>query len=78
MPNPNPVQSQLLKQRRFQRAVVQESCVPTDVALAGRAISVKLPAEVDQAIRSLGKQKAAWLREVICSAALQDGLIEKL
>lgn len=78
MPNPNPVQSELLKQRRFQRTVVQESCVPIDVTLASSAISVKLPAEVDHAIRGLGKQKAAWLREVICLAALQDGLVDRL
>ncbi len=78
MANPNPTQSALLKQRRFQRAVVQESCVPEDATLAGKAISVKLPAEVDQAIRGLGKQKAAWLREVICVAALQEGFVDKL
>lgn len=78
MANPNPVQSDLLKQKRFQRVVVHQSCVPTDVALAGRAISVKLPVEVDQVIRDLGKQKAAWLREVICQAALKEGLVEEL
>ena len=78
MPNPNPVQSKLLKQKRFQQAIVHHSCVPADAALADRAISVKLPAEVDRVIRELGKQKAAWLREVICQAALQEGLVDKL
>lgn len=78
MANPNPTQSALLKQKRFQRAVVQGSSVPEDATLAGKAISVKLPAEVDQAIRGLGQQKAAWLREVICVAALKEGLVDKL
>lgn len=78
MPNPNPVQSDLLKQRRFQRVVVSHSCVPVDAALASRAISVKLPVEVDRAIRKLDEQKAAWLREVICQAALQKGLVNEL
>ena len=80
MPNPNPVQSDLFKRRRFQRTVVgQDSCIPTDTPLAQKAIGVKLPTQVDQAIRSeLGNQKAAWLREVICQAALQEGLVDKL
>jgi len=77
MPNPNPVQSELLKQRRFQRAVVRHSGVPADATLAGRAISVKLPAEVDQAIRDLGKQKAAWLRESHLSGRLAGGASNK-
>ena len=78
MPNPKPVQSTLFKQKRFQRTVDQDSCIPADTPLAQKAIAVKLPAEVDQAIRELGTQKAAWLREVICKAALQNGLIERL
>lgn len=78
MGNPKPVQSDLLKEKRFQRVVVHHSCVPEDVALASRAISVKLPTEVDGAVRGLGKQKAAWLREVICRAALKEGLVDEL
>lgn len=77
MANPKPVQSDLLKQRRFQRVVVHHSCVPADAALAGKAISVKLPVELDRAVRGLGKQKAAWLREVIYKAALQEGLVDE-
>ena len=78
MPNPNPVQSTLFKQKRFQRTVDPNPCIPADTPLAQKAIAVKLPAEVGQAIRELGTQKAAWLREVICQAALQDSLIERL
>ncbi|MEM6451791.1 MAG: hypothetical protein AAF703_15915 [Cyanobacteria bacterium P01_D01_bin.105] len=37
-----------------------------------------VPAKVDEAIRELGEQKAAWLREVICQAALQRGLVDEL
>ena len=78
MPNPAPIQSDLLKQKRFQRTVDEDSCVPADTPLARKAIAVKLPTEVDRAIRGLGEQKAAWLREVICQAALQKGLLEEL
>ena len=78
MPNPTPVQSALFKQKRFQRTVEKNSCVPADIPLAQKAIAVKLPTEVDRAIRGLGKQKAAWLREVICQAAIQEGLVDEL
>ncbi|MEM9149150.1 MAG: hypothetical protein AAGB19_01675 [Cyanobacteria bacterium P01_F01_bin.3] len=78
MPNPSPVQSEMFKQKRFQRTVEKASCVPADIPLAQKAIAVKLPTEVDQALRALGTQKAAWLREVICQAALDDGLVEEL
>ncbi|MEM9946931.1 MAG: hypothetical protein AAF810_12810 [Cyanobacteria bacterium P01_D01_bin.36] len=78
MPNPSPVQSDLFKQKRFQRTVDADSCIPADVPLAQKAIAVKLPENVDRALRDLGTQKAAWLREVICQAALQEGLIDQL
>ena len=78
MANPNPVQSASFKQRRFQRTTDANSCIPADVPLASKAIAVKLPAEVDRALRELGKQKAAWLRETICQAAIKEGLIDKL
>jgi hypothetical protein len=78
MPNPNPVQSDQMKRKRFQRVVAEDSCIPPETPLASKALGVKLPAGVDQAIRSLGKEKAAWLREVICKAALDDGLVDKI
>jgi hypothetical protein len=78
MPNPNPVQSDEMKRKRFQRAVVDSSCIPPGTPLASKALGVRLPSGVDQAIRSLGKEKAAWLREVICKAALDDGLVDKI
>ncbi|MEM9092018.1 MAG: hypothetical protein AAGC93_25195 [Cyanobacteria bacterium P01_F01_bin.53] len=52
--------------------------MPADVPLAQKAIAVKLPTDVDQALRALGTLKAAWLREAICQAALDDGLVEEL
>lgn len=78
MPNPNPVQSDEMKRKRFQRVIADNSCIPTGTPLASKAIGVKLPAGVDQAIRSLGKEKAAWLREVICMAALNDDLVDEI
>ena len=78
MPNPKPVQSTLFKQKRFQRTVDLDSCIPANTPLAQKAIAVKLPAEVDHAVRKLGTQKAAWLREVICQAAIQKGLVDEL
>ena len=78
MPNPHPVQSDLFKQKQFRRALDPVSCLPADMPLAQKAIAVKLPEKVDEALRELGKQKAAWLREVICQAALQEGLVDSL
>ena len=78
MSNPSPIQSDLFKQKRFQRTVDASSCVPADVPLAQKAIAVKLPEKVDEAVRELGTQKAAWLREVICQAAMQEGLVDEL
>jgi hypothetical protein len=78
MPNPNPTQSSELLKKRFQRVVGVDSCIPAGVPLAAKAIGVKLPGAVDEAVRALGKDKAAWLREVICKAALEQGLIDSI
>lgn len=78
MPNPNPTQSQEFLEKRFQRVVDEDSCVPQGVTLASKVISVKLPIGVDAAIRNMGKQKAAWIREVICLAALEQGLVDEI
>ena len=76
MPNPQPVQSDQFLKKRFQRVTKANSCIPSDVPLATKVISVKLPVSVDRAVRNLDKQKAAWLREVISQAALDQGLVE--
>ena len=78
MPNPHPTQSEEFITKRFQRQQVDNSCVPADTVLADHAISVRLPAGVDRAVRALGKQKAAWLREAICQVALETGLIDEV
>ena len=76
MPNPKPIQSDAFKQKQYQRTVVENSCIPPDTPLAHKTIGIKLPVGVDQVIRSMGKQKGAWLREVICKAALEQGLVD--
>lgn len=76
MPNPNPTQSDLFKEKRLQRVVTDDSCIPPNTPLADKALGVRVPVAVDDAIRQMGKQKAAWLREVICKAAIDEGLVE--
>lgn len=78
MPNPRPTQSAGFIEKRFQRQQIQDSCIPPEVVLADHAISVRLPAGVDQAVRSLGKKKAAWLREAVCQIALEQGLVDEI
>ncbi|MGC1308058.1 MAG: hypothetical protein WA885_12590 [Phormidesmis sp.] len=78
MPNPNPVQSDDFRNKRLQRAVLEDSCIPEGTPLAEKTIGIRLPINVDLAIRSLGKQKAAWLREVICKAALEKELVDEI
>lgn len=78
MPNFNPTQSDQFKEKRIQRVVTDDSCIPPDTPLAEKALGVRVPVTVDDAIRQMGKQKAAWLREVICKAALEQGLIEAI
>lgn len=78
MPNPNPTQSEAFKQKQYQRTTIQGACVPSDTPLAKKAIGIKLPIKVDAAIRELGPSKGAWLREVICRAALDDNLVEEV
>ena len=78
MPNPNPTQSEAMKQQRYQRTTLEESCVPPETPLAKRVISVKLPVNIDAAIREMGKEKGAWLREVICLAALEQKIVDDI
>lgn len=78
MPNPHPVQNDLFKQKRWQRVMAEDSCVPPDTPLAHKALGVRLPVGVDAAIRAMGKQKAAWIRETLCQAALEQNLVDKI
>jgi threonine synthase len=65
MTNPNPVQTEDFKRHWYkpQGEVTAE--------LSKKAIAVKLPIEVDKAIRAL-PQSAAWLRQVITEAAQRE------
>ncbi|MBE9064054.1 hypothetical protein [cf. Phormidesmis sp. LEGE 11477] len=78
MPNPRPTQSHAFKQKQFQRAALDDSCIPPDVPLAKRTIGIKLPVNLDAAVRNMGAQKGAWLREVIARAALEQGIVNKI
>ena len=78
VPNPDPTQTPQFKQKQYKRTELEGSCIPPDVPLARRAIGVKLPIGLDAAIRSLGTQKGAWLREVIARAAIEQGIIDKI
>ncbi len=69
--NPNPVQTEEFKKKRFQP--VGE--IPGDQPLAKKVTGVKLPLDVHEAIRALPtKERVTWLRKVICDAA-RDELI---
>jgi threonine synthase len=65
MPNPNPVQTEDFKRHWYkpQGEVKAE--------LSKKAIAVKLPIDVDKAVRAL-PQSAAWLRQVITEAAQRE------
>lgn len=78
MPNPNPTQSEEFCRKRLQRVTLENSIIPEGTELAEKTIGIRLPVKVDKAIRTLDKQKAAWLREVICLAALDENLVDTI
>jgi hypothetical protein len=48
-----------------------------EIALvAAGSVAVNRPVSVNEAVRALDKDKAAWLQEVIAKAALEQGLID--
>ena len=47
-----------------------------DSPLAADAVGVRLPVEVDAAVRAI-PDRADWLRRVITEAVVQEGLIQK-
>ncbi len=70
--NPRPVQTEEFKAKRY-HAVGE---IPGNQPLAKKATGVKLPVDVDAAIRALPmKERVMWLRRVICNAA-QAELLE--
>lgn len=64
--NPNPVIPKEFKEMQFTR-----SDRTTD-SLADIALSVRVPIDVDQVVRSLNHQKSSWLRRVITEAARRE------
>lgn len=74
MPNSNPTQSDEFVQHQFQ----PPADIPDGVKLAKQPLTIKVPIGIDQAVRDLGGEKAAWLRKVICEAAIRDGLVDKI
>ena len=74
MANSNHTRSRQFIQQQFLPA----ADLPNDVKLAKQPLTVKVPIGIDQAIRNLGDQKAAWLRKAICQAALEDGLVDEI
>jgi len=67
--NPSPVQTGEFKAKRFQ----PKGEIPGDYPLSKKATGVKLPTDVDEAIRALPeKERISWLRRVICDAARSE------
>jgi hypothetical protein len=65
MPNPNPLQTDDFKRHWYK----PQGEVASD--LSKKAIAVKLPVDVDKAVRSV-PHMAAWLRRVISEAAQRE------
>ena len=75
MPNPNPVQSEEFLKKRFQPA----KDISKDVVLAKKPRCVKLPEGVNAVIESIPKKdRSAWIRQAICKAAIEQGLIDSI
>lgn len=72
MPNPDPVQSEKFLQQRFEHP----SDLPEGVRLARTPRCVRLPEVVDAAVLGIPKkERSAWIRQAICKAAVEQGLI---
>lgn len=66
MANPRPIQTEEFKAKRFR----PQAEIPGNQPLAKKATGVKLPVDVDAAIRALPeKERVMWLRRVLCDAA---------
>lgn len=65
--NPNPIQTPEFLAKKFPSA----PDVPADVELAEKPLCVKVPVEIDAAVRSLEKP-SQWLRKVITDAAKRE------
>lgn len=70
MANPAPVQTPEFLKKQFK----PQGEIPPGTVLADKPVSVKLPVEIDVAVRSLPKS-SEWLRRVICEAARAELLL---
>ncbi len=69
MPNPNPVQTDEFKRYAYKA----QGEISTE--LSKKAIGVKLPVDVDKAVRAIPKS-SEWLRRVIVEAAERELMTE--
>lgn len=66
MGNPTPVQTREFKERQYKA----RGDIPGNQPLSKKPTSIKLPVDIDDAIRSLPEEeRVPWLRRVICDAA---------
>jgi hypothetical protein len=65
--NPHPVQTNEFLEKQFKRQGTVEG------ALAPKSFSVRLPIELDTAVRSLSNP-TEWIRNAIIAAAQKEGL----
>lgn len=73
MGNPRPIQTEEFKAKRY-HAIGE---IPGNQPLSSKVTSVRLPVDIESAIRRLPEEeRVPWLRRVICDAAraelLQD------
>ena len=69
MGNPNPVQTKEFKERQYKA----QGEIPGNQPLAKRVMGVKLPVDIDAAIRALpDEERVPWLRRVICDAVRSE------
>ena len=72
MPNPSPTRTEEFISKQFKA----KGAVPGNQPLAKRPTSVKLPIDVDAAIKAMSaEERTTWLRRVICDAAHKEQLV---
>lgn len=72
MPNPNPIQTKQFLEKQFK----PQGEILSDKPLSKKAIAVKLPEDIDAAVRAI-PDSAAWLRRVITEAARRELMSEQ-
>lgn len=69
MANYKPTQTEKFKAKQFKA----KGEIPGDQPLAKKPISIKLPVDVDAAIKALpDEERVTWLRKVICNGAYAE------